>query len=165
MSQKCENTTFQNKIRSTCSLRFKQKETSPKGFSASICDEGNWSKLDTFKILEIFWEFFWIFGNFFVIFLGGFFWRNLFRGIFWENFFGRIFCEEFFGRNYLCLVHLLSQNLVWAYSNFLSMLNFLCILKIILVYSKFRFYYINWLIWVYLNCFEYTLKFWVYLRI
>ena len=45
-----------------------------------------------------------------------------------------------------CLVHLLSQNLVWAYSIFLSMLNFLCILKIILVYSKVRFYYINWLI-------------------
>ena len=35
------------------------------------------------------------------------------------------------------------------------MLNFLCILKIILVYSKVRFYYINWLIWVHLKCFEY----------
>jgi len=65
----------------------------------------------------------------------------------------------------LCLVHLLSQNLVRAYSNFLSMLNFLCILKIILVYSKVRFYYINCLIWVHLKCFEYTLKIWVYLKI
>ena len=64
----------------------------------------------------------------------------------------------------LCLVHLLSQNLVRAYSNFLSMLNFLYILKIILVYSRIRFLYINWLIWVYQNCFEYTLKIWVYLE-
>ena len=64
-----------------------------------------------------------------------------------------------------CLVHLLPQNLVRAYSNFLSMLNFLCILKIVLVYSKVRFLYINWLIWVYLKCFEYTLKIWVYLKI
>jgi hypothetical protein len=65
----------------------------------------------------------------------------------------------------LCLVHLLSQNLVRAYSNLLSMLNFLCILKIMLVYSKIRFLYINWLIWVYQKCFEYTLKIWVYLKI
>ena len=65
----------------------------------------------------------------------------------------------------VCLVHLLSQNLVRAYSNFWSMLNFLCVLKIILVYSKIRFLYINWLIWVYQNCFEYTLKIWVYLKI
>ena len=57
-----------------------------------------------------------------------------------------------------CLVHLLSQSLVRAHSNFLSMLNFLCTLKIILVYSKVRFLYINYFIWVYLNCFEYTLK-------
>ena len=41
---------------------------------------------------------------------------------------------------------------------FFSMLNFLCILKIVLVYSKVRFLYINWLIWVYQTCFEYTLK-------
>ena len=46
-----------------------------------------------------------------------------------------------------------------------SMLKFLCILKIILVYSKVIFLYINWLIWVYLNCFEYTLNIWVYLKI
>ena len=77
-------------------------------------------------------------------------------------------CNPQFTQNYdqnKCLVHLLSQNLVRAYSNFLSMLNFLCILKIILVYSKIRFLYINWLIWVYQNCFEYTLKIWVYLKI
>ena len=65
----------------------------------------------------------------------------------------------------LCLVHLLSQNLVWAYLSFLSMLIFLCTFKIILVYSKVRFYYINWLIWVHLKCFEYSLKNWVYLKI
>ena len=59
----------------------------------------------------------------------------------------------------LCLVHLFPQNLVQAYWNFLSMLNFLCLLKIILVYSKVRFLHINWLIWVYLKCFEYTQKF------
>ena len=44
------------------------------------------------------------------------------------------------------------------------MLNFLCIPKIISLYSKVRFYYINWLIWVHLKCFEYSLKIWVYLR-
>ena len=55
------------------------------------------------------------------------------------------------GSSKLCLVYLLYQNLVWAYSNFLSMLNLLCILKINLVYSKVRFLYINWLIWVYLT--------------
>ena len=66
---------------------------------------------------------------------------------------------------FLCLVHLLPQNLVWAHSNCSSILNILYILKIILVYSKFRFYYINCLIWVYLQCFEYTLKIWVYLKI
>ena len=65
----------------------------------------------------------------------------------------------------LCLVHLLSQNLVWAYSIFFSMLNFLCILKMILVYSKVRFYYINWLIWVHLKCFEHSWKIWVYQKI
>ena len=48
-----------------------------------------WRELDTFKILEIFWIFL-------GIFLGGFFWRNLFGGIFRE-----IFLEDFFWRNSL----------------------------------------------------------------
>ena len=79
-------------------------ETSPKGFSASKCDEGNGILS---KSSGYFWEYF---GKF----LGGFFWRNFFGGIFREiferNFFGRIFfggffwrifCEEFFERNSL----------------------------------------------------------------
>ena len=92
MSQKCENTTFQNKIRSTCSLRFKQKETSPKGFSASKCDAGNW----IFSKLGIFWIFsgflrgiFWIFWR---NFLEEFFGRISFGGIFNKIFLGGIFC-------------------------------------------------------------------------
>ena len=58
----------------------------------------------------------------------------------------------------LCLVHLLTQNLVWAYQKFLSIRNFSTILKMFLVYSKVGFYYINWTIWVYLKHFDYTLK-------
>jgi hypothetical protein len=54
---------------------------------------------------------------------------------------------------------------VWAYPNFISILNFLTILKMFLVYSKVGFYYINWTILVYLKHFEYTLKIWVDLKI
>ena len=49
-------------------------KTSPKGFSASKCDVGNW--------LEEYCG------------------RNFLGGIFWEEFFGRIFLKEFFGRNF-----------------------------------------------------------------
>ena len=61
-------------------------KTSPKGFSASKCDVGNWifSKLEIFeKLFGNCLDFFGIFGGFFWrIFLGGFFWRNFFGGIF-----------------------------------------------------------------------------------
>ena len=72
-------------------------KTSPKGFSASKCDVGNWifSKLGTFW--EIVWKFFGFikdfFGEFFEFFLEGFL-----RGIFWEDFLGGFFFEDFFGR-------------------------------------------------------------------
>ena len=79
-----------------------------------------WRELDTFKILEIFWEIFWKFWEFlrefFWNFFGGFFWRNLFGGIFWERFYGRIFLEEFFGRNYLLEINkeLMFLSRVWG---------------------------------------------------
>ena len=47
-----------------------------------------WWELDTFKILEIFWEIIWI--SF------GFFWEFFF-GIYLEKFFGRIFLRIFLG--------------------------------------------------------------------
>ena len=51
-----------------------------------------WREWDTFKILEIFWEFLYISGNFL-----GFFWRIFFGGIFWEKFLGGFFWEDFLG--------------------------------------------------------------------
>ena len=63
--------------------------TSPKGFSASKCDVGNWicSKLGIFEKLS---------GNFldFLGFFGIFFW--IFRGFFLEEY----FLEEFFGEDF-----------------------------------------------------------------
>ena len=62
-------------------------ETSPKGFSASKCDVGNW-------ILSKSWEFFEkLFGNFMIF---GEFIKN-FLAIFWE-FLGGTFWEKFFGK-------------------------------------------------------------------
>jgi hypothetical protein len=81
--------------------------TSPKGFSASKCDEGNWIFSKSYKFFEnFFWKYFGFFWYFFGNFLGGFFWRNFLGGIFWEKFFGRIFLggffwEDFFGRIFL----------------------------------------------------------------
>jgi hypothetical protein len=82
-------------------------KTSPKGFSASKYDVGNWIFSKSFEKLEIFWKFFGrnflgeIFWEKFLgeIFWGGIFWENLggflegifLGGIFWEKFFGRIF--------------------------------------------------------------------------
>ena len=65
-------------------------KTSPKGFSASKCDVGNWifSKLGTFR--EIVWK---IFGICFGIF---FFFLDFFSRIFLEDLFGGFFWEEFF---------------------------------------------------------------------
>ena len=64
------------------------KKTSPKGFSASKCDEGNWILSKSQKSFENF------FGNF-LDFLGNF------LGILQEDFFEGIYLEEFFGRNFL----------------------------------------------------------------
>ena len=50
------------------------KKTSPKGFSASKCDVGNWILSKSWEfLLRIFWE---SFGNFLEDFLGGFFWKE-----------------------------------------------------------------------------------------
>jgi hypothetical protein len=88
--------------------------TTPKGFSATKCDVGNWtfSKSKEFfeKLLGKFLDFL---GNFLENFLGGifweeflggifweeFFWKNIFGRNFWEDFFGGFFWEDFFGRN------------------------------------------------------------------
>ena len=80
-----------------------QPETSPKGFSASKCDVGNWifSKSKEFfeKLLGKFLDLRGIFGGLFERnFLGGIFGRNFLGGIFWEDFFGRVFLGLFFGR-------------------------------------------------------------------
>ena len=74
-------------------------KTSPKGFSASKCDEGNWIFSKKFeKLFEIFWIFFWnFFGIFWEDFLGG----NFLEGMFWEDFFGRNFLGGIFERNLL----------------------------------------------------------------
>ena len=71
----------------------RQRETSPKGFSASKCDVGNW----IFSKSKDFFEK--LLGNF-LYFLEGIF-GEIFWRIFWEEFFGRIFREEFFRRNFL----------------------------------------------------------------
>ena len=87
------------------------KKTSPKGFSASNCDVGNWifSKSQEFfeKLIGNFLDFLGIFledffgGTFFEEFIG----RNFLGGSFWENNFGRIFLreniwEDFFWRTF-----------------------------------------------------------------
>ena len=64
------------------------EKTSPKGFSASKCDVGNW-------IFSKSWEF--LGGNF----LGYFFLRNFWEEFFERIFLGEIFCEVYFGRNFL----------------------------------------------------------------
>ena len=72
-------------------------KASPKGFSASKCEVGNWifSKLGIFEkffgfFLDFFWGFFW--RNFFErFFFGRIFWRNILEGFFWEE----CFCQGF----------------------------------------------------------------------
>ena len=74
--------------------------TSPKGFSASKCDVGNWicSKLGIFeKLSGNFLDFLGFSFGFFVDFFGGIFFGGIFWGGFlWRTFFGRIFLQEFF---------------------------------------------------------------------
>ena len=99
------------------------KKTSPKGFSASMCDEGNWILSNLRNFLENFWILGGIFLEFFVekffgriffvrIFLGGFFWEDFF----WEDFLG-----GFFGRNSLQGINkeLIFLSRFWG--NFVSM--------------------------------------------
>ena len=67
--------------------------TSPKGFSASKCDVGNWIFSKSLEFFEkLFGNFLSIFGEFPGRFLG----RNFWGEIFWKDFFGRIFWEESF---------------------------------------------------------------------
>jgi hypothetical protein len=82
-------------------------KTSPKGFSASKCDVGNWIFSKSWNCLRFF--FFFIGGIFWGIFrgfIGGMVLENFLGGIFLEDFFGGIcfggiFLEELFGRNSL----------------------------------------------------------------
>ena len=78
--------------------------TSPKGFSASKCDVGNWIFSKSKEFLRNCLENYWIFlGFFWRIFLEEFFWKNFFGGSFWKEFLGGIFWEDFFWRNsYIC---------------------------------------------------------------
>ena len=78
----------------------KVKKTSPKGFSASKRDIGNWifSKLGIFEKLL---DFFGLLGGFFWIFLDEFFWRITFGGFFWMNFLGGFFGGDLFWRIFL----------------------------------------------------------------
>jgi hypothetical protein len=77
------------------------KLTSPKGFSASKCDEGNWIFSKSQDFFGIFWEK--VFG------------RNFFGGFFWEDFFGRIFWGEFF---FYVGIDLFRQDFGWFLSIF-----------------------------------------------
>jgi hypothetical protein len=63
------------------------KTTSPKGFSASKCDEGNWLLSKSWNIFGIFLDFL---GEFFMQIFSG----EIFGRIFWEDFFGGILWEE-----------------------------------------------------------------------
>ena len=113
-----------------------RKKTSPKGFSASKCDVGNWIFSKSWRILGDFWgilvgffgtslaillEFFRIFLEIFWIFGG-----NFLVGFFLEEFFGRYFLggffwEEFFGRNYLVEINKELMFLSRFCGNFVSM--------------------------------------------
>ena len=84
-------------------LHWKKVKTSPKGFSASKCDVGNWmfSKLGTFweifcKFFGFFQDFRFFFRIFLGIFFGGIFREDLFGRIFLGGFLGGFFGEEFF---------------------------------------------------------------------
>ena len=59
-------------------------ETSPKGFSASKCDVGDWMFLKSWEFFRNCLEFF-----------------GKFSGIIWEDFCGRNFLGGFFGRIFL----------------------------------------------------------------
>ena len=62
----------------------KGRQTSPKGFSASKCDVGNWILSNCLRnCQEIFQNFQEIFENFW----GGFFWKDFLGGFFLEEFF------------------------------------------------------------------------------
>ena len=66
--------------------------------------------------------------------------------------------QEISEANFLMLSPSADSTFVFVVPKFLSILNFICILKIILVHSKDIFFYINWLIGVNLKCFELSLK-------
>ena len=88
------------------------ENTSPKGFSASKCNVGNWivsKSLEYFKklfgiVLDFFGNFWNFFGNFWNFF--GTFLRIFLVGSF-GRIIGRIFWKEFFGRNSLFTVELI----------------------------------------------------------
>ena len=70
-------------------------QTSPKCFSASKCNGGNWILSKSQKNFENFWGAF--LGIFLQDFFGGIFLQEFFgKNFFWEDFFGGIFLEKFF---------------------------------------------------------------------
>ena len=91
---------WHNKVWET-KKRGRKGKTSPKGFSASKCNEGNWMFSKSLRnCLEIFWilweHFLELFCNFGVNFLG-FFLENSNFGMFMEEFFwGDLFWRNFF---------------------------------------------------------------------
>ena len=118
-------------------------KTSPKGFSASKCDIGNWifSKLGIFEkflgnslvFLGIFFlDFSWIlFGG---IFLEDFFWRIFLEDFFWRIFFGGIFF--FYSYSLFCGAHLFKyfwfqifkrQHFLWIIRYYIQLQGICCL--------------------------------------
>ena len=106
MSWSSDHQISQKRVR----FEINKGKRSPKGFSASNYDVGNWifskSKIFFEKLLG---KFLYFFGNFLEDFLGGIFFkesfgkeflRGFFGRIFGRNFLGGFFWEEFFVRNF-----------------------------------------------------------------
>ena len=100
---------FSSSFFSKIDFFINNSKKSPKGFSASKCDVGNWifPKFQKYveKLFGIFLDFGGNFREFFRrIFWEEFFWEKFLGGFFWEDFFGRIFLggilwEELLSRN------------------------------------------------------------------
>ena len=118
MSWSSDHQISQKRVR----FEINKGKRSPKGFSASNYDVGNWvfSKFQEFfeKLFGIFITFFENFLELFGIFLellwnflNFFFWK--FFGNFFGRFFEGLFCEDFFGRNSLLTSGLTCLSRFW----------------------------------------------------
>ena len=81
-------------------IGIKVEKTSPKGFSASKCDEGNWIFSKSYDFFEKWFENFWIFFEIVLEFILEFFWRIFWEDFFWWKFLGDIFWEDLYGRKF-----------------------------------------------------------------